>query len=213
MKPKIYVIGQDSAYVRMFMANNWEIVTDPRDADAIQFTGGEDVSPMLYDEPRHPTTGNNVRRDDYEAGIFNEYKGEKSMLGVCRGGQFLTVMNGGRLWQDVDNHGVYGGHFVQDLETGEMTLCSSTHHQMMDPSPVPSAKVLAVAGRTTYKSDGWGVKHMQDVADTERDIEAVYFPETDTICFQAHPEFYGPDHECQILYFRYIEEYLGLKGE
>lgn len=121
-------------------------------------------------------------------------------------------MNGGRLWQDVDNHAVYGGHLVRDLETNAEYLCSSTHHQMMDPSPVPSAQVLAVAGLTTQKSDGWGVDHDQDPTNLHRDIEAVYFPETDTICFQPHPEFFKPDHECQVLYFGYIEQYLGLKG-
>jgi len=212
MKPKIYVIGHEMAYVTMFLRNGWEVVNDIDDADAIQFTGGEDVDPMLYDEPAHPTTGANARRDSYEANIFNTYAGEKAMLGICRGGQFLCVMNGGRLWQDVDNH-CQGNHYLTDLTTASSVLVSSTHHQMMDPRGVPSHEVLATAGLTKVKRDGWGSNVKQDLTNFDRDVEAVYFPESETLCFQPHPEFFKEDHPCQILYFKYIKDKLSLSFE
>ena len=210
MQPKVYVIGQEYAYEQMFMRNGWLVVRDVEDADAIQFTGGEDVSPMLYAEPKHPSTGASPHRDAHEANIFNLYEGEKAMLGICRGGQFLCVMSGGRLWQDVDNHGCHSGHMALDLDTGVSVLVSSTHHQMMDPSDVEDAEVLVVAGLTNRKSDGWGNNLKQDQADPHRDIEAVFFPDSQALCFQPHPEFFGADHPCQVLYFDLIKRHLNL---
>lgn len=207
--PKICVIGNESAYVTMFMRNGWIVVEDPEDADAIQFTGGEDVSPMLYGEVRHPSTGNNPRRDDYEANIFYRYVGEKAMLGICRGGQFLCVMNGHALWQDVDNH--CGNHLVLDYDTNTEIEVSSTHHQMFRAvgSAGNEMNVLAIAdnlAKTKETGDTWQEgKYSQD-------LEAIHFPTTNTLCFQPHPEFFRETHECQILYFRYIKDHCGLSA-
>jgi gamma-glutamyl-gamma-aminobutyrate hydrolase PuuD len=210
MQPKVFVIGKEYSYEQMFLRNGWQVVRDIEEADAIQFTGGEDVDPMLYWEPKHPSTGCSPARDSREANIFNTYEGEKAMLGICRGGQFLCVMSGGRLWQDVDNHGVNNGHYALDLETGTDVLVSSTHHQMMDPSEVDDAEVLVVAGLTTRKSDGWGNNLKMDQTNLHRDVESVFFPSTQALCFQPHPEFFDPDHPCQALYFDLIKRHLNL---
>lgn len=211
-RPKVYVVGREHAYERMFMGNGWTVVDSPEEADAIQFTGGADVDPMLYGEPKHPSTGCNAMRDSGEANLFNKFDGEKVMLGICRGSQFLCVMSGGRLWQHVDNHGVMDTHGCIDLDTAEIIQVSSTHHQMMDPSEVDTAQVLAVAGRTTRKEDGWGNSLAQNLEDEMRDIEAVFFPETQALCYQPHPEFFKPDHPCQKFYFDLIKRHLKLEA-
>lgn len=212
MKPSVYIVNGDYAYEQMFIRNGWVLADDPEDADLIQFTGGEDVDPMLYFEPPHPTTHSNPYRDSKEAAIYNMFEGEIPYAGICRGAQFLCVMNGGRMWQDVDNHAVGGGHMLFDHETEESVLVSSTHHQMMDPSPVTNHLVLASASRTSMKSDGWGNNIEQDKDEIGRDVEAVWFPETNTLCYQPHPEFFDENHECQELYFRYIKDYIGLSA-
>jgi gamma-glutamyl-gamma-aminobutyrate hydrolase PuuD len=109
MRPKVFVVDSDVRITRMFMANNWLVVPSAKEADLIQFTGGADVSPMLYGEPKHPRTYCDPNRDQHEANIFwNNI--DKPKAGICRGGQFLNVMSGGSMWQDVDNHAIGGTH-------------------------------------------------------------------------------------------------------
>jgi gamma-glutamyl-gamma-aminobutyrate hydrolase PuuD len=211
MKPSVYVIGREHEYEQMFLRHGWSLVNSPEDADLIQFTGGADVDPMLYEEPRHPRTYSDPDRDSKEANIYNKYSGEIPMAGICRGGQFLCVMNGGRMWQDVNNHTVGAGHYLIDVDTCVPVQVSSTHHQMMDPTTAGSYRILATSGLCTRRSDGWGNDIISKPGE-EADIEAVYFPETDCICFQPHPEFFDENHECQQLFFRYLDEYLGLKA-
>lgn len=210
--PKVFVVGHDMAYERMFMANNWDITRDIEEASLIQFTGGEDVSPMLYLEPIHATTGSNPLRDAHEADIFVTYEGEVPFAGICRGGQFLCAINGGRLWQDVNNHAIGGEHIALDLDTNEEYPVSSTHHQMMDPSGAEDYSILVTAGLSTRKSDGWGNNVKQDLNSSQRDIEAVFFSQSNSLCFQPHPEFYDNNHPCQRLYFDLIKRHLNLEA-
>src|SRR6266446_2592686 len=96
-KRKIYVVGSSRQYA------NWmqgELVDNIEDADLVLFTGGEDVDPRMYKEPRNPHTGCNLDRDIQEAREFylaNKLK--KHIIGICRGSQFTCVMSGGKLVQ------------------------------------------------------------------------------------------------------------------
>src|SRR5690606_5736000 len=67
------------------------------------FTGGHDVDPALYGEPVGEYTSCNKKRDILESTIYSCYRNFPK-IGVCRGAQFLTVMNGGGLIQHVNNH-------------------------------------------------------------------------------------------------------------
>jgi gamma-glutamyl-gamma-aminobutyrate hydrolase PuuD len=189
----------------MFIANDWDIVNDVDDAEYIQFTGGADVSPMLYNEPKHPRTYNDPRRDDAESNLYWTYAGSKKMLGICRGGQFLNVMNGGRMYQDVNNHAIVGTHPATILDTGRIVQVTSTHHQMMmaDYDGIE----LVTANLSTRKEDGRGVdiKGLHEKADNE---VILYNNRTISLCFQPHPEYVEPKHECQRLYFDLIKQYL-----
>jgi gamma-glutamyl-gamma-aminobutyrate hydrolase PuuD len=208
MKPSVYVIGAEREYEQMYLRNGWNVVNNADDADLIQFTGGADVDPMLYEEPRHPSTYSEPRRDSKEADIFNRYSGHVAMAGICRGGQFLCVMSGGRMWQDVNAHAVSDGHFVVDEDSGEMFEVSSTHHQMMDPTPADDYRILATAGICTKRADGWG----NVVSGRGVDVEAVYFSDTNCLSYQPHPEFFDENHECQKLFFTYVKDYLELSA-
>jgi gamma-glutamyl-gamma-aminobutyrate hydrolase PuuD len=207
MQHKVFVVGGDISVVRMFMDNNWKIVHTPEEADLIQFTGGEDVSPMLYGEPRHPTTGCNPARDQKEANIFFSFP-DKPKAGICRGGQFLNVMSGGFMHQDVDNHAIAGTHLATYEEDGNVQEVSvtSTHHQMMQPDV--GSFVFLSCNRSNYKENGW----QEDVKETwPTDVEGVMYFETNSLCFQPHPEYVDPEHECQRLYFRVLERFFGFK--
>ena len=203
--PKVYIVGPDSSITQMFIKNGWDVVRDPDDADYLQFTGGSDVDPMLYQEPKHQTTYSDPERDSRESHLFRTYEHEKSMLGICRGGQFLNVMNGGAMWQNVDNHAIRGTHKAFDKISGEWWDVTSTHHQMMYPDN--TGEVLVTAGLTSFREDGWNKYNSTDKED--RDTEVVFYPDGKSLCFQPHPEYVGIKDPCQRLYFQIIKHVFG----
>lgn len=80
---KIYVVGNSTGYIRWM---DGELVDNMKDADLVVFTGGEDVDPQLYGDPRNPTTSSNLTRDRYEVLEFNEaLELKKHIIGICRG--------------------------------------------------------------------------------------------------------------------------------
>lgn len=71
--------------------------------DAIFLTGGVDVDPSRYGEPRHPKCGTtDPDRDAVELMLLDHATATgKPVLAVCRGIQILNVARGGTLYQDV----------------------------------------------------------------------------------------------------------------
>jgi putative glutamine amidotransferase len=71
--------------------------------DGVFLTGGVDVDPACYREPRHPLCGKtDPPRDGVEAQLIRwAIRDRKPLLGVCRGLQMLNVVAGGSLFQDV----------------------------------------------------------------------------------------------------------------
>ena len=131
------------------------------------------------------------------------------MAGICRGAQFLHVMNGGKLYQNVSRH--CGIHEVRDVWTDEKYRVSSTHHQMMRDAYVEDgviSRIIAVAediGGYKEVMEGVHVNRIDAVAPF--DLEAIYYPITNSLCFQPHPEFGGVE-DCRSYYFQYIDELL-----
>lgn len=127
---KIYVVGGADNYVNFI--ENVQLVDKLEDAQLVVFTGGEDVTPSLYGCKKHRTTRSNLDRDKREQDIFNKINPKKQVcLGICRGSQFLCVMNGGKLVQNVTDHATGFTHGITD---GDKTYqITSTHHQMQYP--------------------------------------------------------------------------------
>lgn len=192
----VYVQGPGfMPYVRMFNDQpGYKATRDLDAADAICFTGGPDVEPRIYGEETLPKTFYIRDRDKMDRAALQRSHG-KLRVGICRGAQFLNVMNGGTLWQHVEGHTVY--HDLVDKETGEVVRVTSTHHQEMRPTK--SAEILAVANVATLKqAPGINLKG----ALKDDDIEAVWYNSTKSLCFQPHPEFgLGPDANSTRLYF------------
>lgn len=152
-------------------------------AQVIIFNGGADIGTSIYNEsPVHtsiPLAPSD--RDEYEINCFGLYESPRILkVGICRGAQLLNCLNGGTLWQDVNNHG--SSHEMLVLSTGETIWITSTHHQMMRPGP--AGEVLATANRATRKLAD-GVQQSNE----EPDIEIVWYPATSTLCIQGHPEY------------------------
>lgn len=197
-KASVYVECNDGLTDRMLKTLGFKVVSRPKDASIILFTGGADVSPSLYGEATLPTTHNDPARDAREADVFAENI-DKLKVGICRGGQFLNVMSGGRMWQDIGGH--TRPHRMYDVKTGETFVVTSTHHQMMRPSL--RAKVLAMAYESCWvKSD----KELLTVAGTHKDIEVVWYGHTKSLCFQPHPELPGFPG-CTKYFYDLVQEY------
>lgn len=206
MRNKVLIIGQDSSISAMFSRNGWDVTHNTLETDIhlVQFTGGEDVTPSLYQEKAHPATACNLSRDVRESQIFLDFKGRVPMAGICRGAQFLNVMNGGSMWQHVGGHAIRGVHIAKDQMSGEDIMVTSTHHQMMIPND--NAIVLLTANQASFKQ-GWEV---QEVGSAKPDIEALYYAETSCLCYQPHPEYVDIDHSCQTTYFDYLSTFFNL---
>lgn len=71
--------------------------------DGIMFIGGEDLSPLLYNEsPMKEVVDISYDRDKMEMEIFNRaYERKIPILGICRGLQLINVALEGSLYQDI----------------------------------------------------------------------------------------------------------------
>ena len=212
-KRRVFIVGGGGAYGDMYRDAGWMVTKNIHEADLVQFTGGEDVSPFLYGEAKHKNTGNNPKRDEEEQKVFNFCLGAGiPMVGICRGGQFLNVMNGGKMWQDVNNHG--GSHTAFALGIGPVTV-SSTHHQMMRPNTNKEFLVLMNASLSTRKAQMHGTVETVTYVDVNQrgragdDVESIYYPDTMTLCYQPHPEFNTcKDTPCRDVFFFFLNNYL-----
>lgn len=164
-------------------------VESPEEADLVIFTGGPDVDPALYGKQPHPKTSVCPERDETDINLYMKCLNEGiPMVGICRGAQFLHVMNGGKLFQHVENH--YGDHKLWDMKQKELIhKVSSVHHQAVIPYHEGGMEIIANAiGAQCYERwTGPGEK----VTDKLVDVEAFWY--RDTCCFgvQGHPEYYG----------------------
>ena len=72
--------------------------------DAVFLSGGVDMDPASYGEPRHPLLGRiDPPRDRSELQLARwAMRDGKPVLGVCRGMQVVNVAAGGTLFQDVE---------------------------------------------------------------------------------------------------------------
>ena len=206
--PNVLIINTSDAYVNMFESMGWKVVYSYGSADLVQFTGGSDVSPSLYGEAEHPYTSTNPARDKHESDAFDICMAMGiPMAGICRGAQFLNVMSGGSLWQDVDNHAIYGVHAALDLATERMVDVTSTHHQMMRVGS--NGEVLVEAYEATYYDCMKDGKVEQYTELGTGDVEAAYYGTTGCLCFQPHPELHGAE-STRTLYFELLQRHLGL---
>lgn len=189
----VYVVGGGYAYERMFKQAGYALATSMQEADLLCFTGGADVSPELYGE-ENVGSYCSPERDKHEEQVFDwAYANDVPMVGICRGGQFLNVMNGGKMWQDVDNHAISGTHKAVCKYWGEI-MVSSTHHQMMRPSA--DGEQIVWASLATYKLNAEGLDKLGDLPMGD-DCEVVYYKDTKSLCYQPHPEIVNEGHECR----------------
>lgn len=189
---KIYVVGNWTEYASWIRDS--KLVDSVEEADIVLFTGGEDVHPDMYDREMHPRTYANIRRDIQEKSIFDSVREDQMCLGICRGSQFLCVMNGGILVQHCTNHALGYTHPITN--GSEVYDITSTHHQMQYPfviSPEYYDILYAAKHRSdTYEGDGVSYENLVKYGDPE--IVYYHVPgNPKCLAIQGHPEMMRED--------------------
>lgn len=198
----LIVGGGDEQVAHLFRTYNWIVTDNWNEADLFQFTGGADVGPALYGQTRHPSTFPAPHRDAVDIDMFRLAQEQGiAMAGICRGAQFLCVMTGGKLWQDVDNH-AGGLHTAWNpINPDERYIVTSTHHQVMRPSC--DGRIRLVAGEATYLADDRQL--LRTAYSRPHQAEVVTYAKQRTVAFQPHPEYDTCPVRTRDLYFHLIE--------
>ena len=207
----VHIVGNNLQVATMFLKRpEYRLFSVTRDEkpDLVVWTGGADVNPKLYGEDVLQETFISDYRDREDIAAWEQW-GDIPKVGICRGAQFLNVMSGGALWQDVTSHGrdhkILNLLHVPEILEGSL-MVTSTHHQMMIPGP--KGEVIAIA-----MENGQGLsKHYISgkARDKPRfDTEVMWYPESRSLCCQFHPEYKGlPGME---KYFFNLIDYLHFK--
>lgn len=186
----IHVAGtrlEEAQFAEMFSRSHCRRARSVEEADLVVFTGGPDVDPVLYGEKQHTQTRISPQRDKLDLELYEFcYNRGIPMFGVCRGAQFLSVMNGGKLYQHIDEH--HGDHSMVDIVgKGIIERVSSVHHQAVRPNTNGGMEIIG----TSNKSKNRWITDDDKHTGPNIDIEAFFY--RDTCCFgvQGHPEYRG----------------------
>lgn len=198
-KAAVFVVGPSyyGMTTSVFKDNGKYTIADRLDdADIVVFTGGEDINPVLYGEQPLACTYYNSKRDKYELEVIDKaLAAGKFLVGICRGAQLLNcVPNGGKLWQDVNGH-TSKTHSSFDCISGTWVPLNSVHHQMMKPTEKGTILCWAIESTTKKSaSQAWTRPPVSNrpIAERDKDAEVVWYEDTRSLLFQAHPEFGHP---------------------
>lgn len=172
-----------------------------QDYDLVVLTGGPDVDPEFYGHKKLPKTSSpSTARDEAEQDLFHRCASlGVAIVGVCRGAQILNVLNGGWIVQHVENH--TRNHMITTKE-GNHVYVSSTHHQMMVPSSDAIWESWAEGLSNVYEYDKkFKPKFPLSSNGKPKEPETVYYPYTQSLCIQWHPEYMRREDEAYT-YFR-----------
>jgi putative glutamine amidotransferase len=125
------------------------------------------------------------------------------MIGICRGAQLLCVANGGKLVQDVANHRTR--HLMHTISDHSFQV-TSTHHQMMAPEGVYSVLGWSdVCNSWAGMPAGYPTNPKRT---EEKDVEVVWWRDTNSLAFQYHPEQMDGQSDGQKYFINTVKTFL-----
>lgn len=169
-----------------------ELFRNPDEFSLVLFTGGEDVTPELYDETSPKgLCYNSLSRDTQEMDVFHQALGNGILMaGICRGVQFLNVMAGGRLMHHISGHS--GGiHDMLIRPTRQKIRVNSLHHQMVIPHD--NAEIVGIS--SSRLSNTYVGTSDSDIEYNGQEVEAAIFPKIRSFGVQYHPEMMSKDSD------------------
>lgn len=166
----------------------------------ILFTGGTDVNSFAYNQKPHSSNDiPDMERDFLESSLFEFIKRAKNIVfvGICRGAQHLTVLNGGKLIQHVTNHDrAHSASLIEITDNNKINklqdfLTNSSHHQMMYPFNLKKDQYRIIAASSYFLSEVYMKNNEEEFILPEKFIEPeiVHYPFTNSLCIQGHPEW------------------------
>lgn len=186
---KVFIAPGDSyhAAISMFERAGFEVTKDYEVVDLVCFLGGTDVDPAVYGEERGPYTQSpDKHRDAIEISLYKKFI-DVPKVGICRGGQLLNVLNGGKMIQHLGK--CVSGDVLDDNGL-EMRV---DHHQGMLCSENDDSELISFLPRT-YSGNRWP-------------DYAIFYEKTKSLCFQPHPEW--GHRGTEDYFFKLIERYFG----
>lgn len=224
---KILVINDaGNSYAKPFLhlglevTNDVSSLTDPDSVALVVFTGGSDVSPYLYKRSEHPRTMASARRDTKEVSAFAlAYGNGIPMAGICRGAQFLCVMAGGSLVQDISNH-AGPDHTIEarwpapEGETIKQVSVTSSHHQMQYPFDIPKNEYDILAVGTECRSTHYAMDADTNFPENEAgnllrsEPDVVFYSKINALGAQYHPEWMDESSEGFLYFQALVNHYL-----
>jgi len=188
----------------------WKFMKKPDKFKLVLFTGGEDVNPSLYNEesPKGMCSFN-TSRDLFEMMVFKHaLKHGVKMAGICRGAQFLAVMDGGRLMHHLNGHaGVLHGFECQKDDV--IRKVNSLHHQMI----IPSESSIAVGWSNNKLSRRYYGNWDRVVRWKGPEVEAVLMPKILSCGVQWHPEMMLKGSEGHRFFYEMVKNLLEMSTE
>lgn len=101
------------------------------EVDCLVVPGGADIDPAVYGEPRHPTVDLiSAARAEFDFAVLQAALDRRMpVLGLCLGGQMITVARGGSLVQDIPSEvpQPLDHRSVHDIEVVDGTLLASLY--------------------------------------------------------------------------------------
>ena len=163
--------------------------------DALIIPGGPDADPTFYgEEPSRHIGSTNYKRDVFEAELFKAfYKAGKPIFGICRGCQFINILMGGSIYQDLaaDNPDSY----IRHSQGADGSY--PTHHVEI----AKGSSLYKSLGATAYvnsrhhqgiKKVGEGLTVTAKAADGV--VEAIETADGQIVAVQWHPENMWQEH-------------------
>jgi len=159
----------------------------PDRVDMVVLSGGPDVHPYFYNGvDLHDLCYTDINRDRLELSVFEHCRSHGIKLtGICRGLQFLNVMDGGFMFQHVAHHTINHMHEVYYPFSGEKVPTNSYHHQLVG---LPSSAIPIAWTEPRRSSIYVWPKGQVTKTIRQEEIEAAIFPRIRAMGVQYHPE-------------------------
>lgn len=205
---KVFVLSNYQRDGLWLNDGNVSFVDSIEECDVLILPGGSDIHPKYYNQKKAVLTRvgpEHVDEQEKEA-IEKAVSLNKFIIGICKGGQWCNVFNGGIMIQHVNHHSIGRYHHIKDSDTGEVTLVNSMHHQMMFPYYLPKDEYKLIAYSKQPYFDIENISHFSYIGEDDKQFtpigttlslkddrkfmepEIIWFPKTKCFAVQFHPE-------------------------